>query len=248
MSLGYREPLYLLPFDHRHSYVAGIVRLLASSDARAARPGDGQQAGHLRRIRTGAGRRRADVPRRSPRRRGVRRRHPSRREQRAGTSPRSRPRRAARTSSSSNTARRLPSTLPPSTRPSSKVLVRYNPEGNECPQSASDGPAQTALRLLSGHGTAFHVRAAGAGDEGADGCGPRRAGDLRPADSAGADAPRHRRAAGRRRRARRLEDRRAGPPGGLRAQSSTRRGVAVGPTSAASCWGAEPTRTGWCTG
>ncbi|HJP60284.1 MAG TPA: hypothetical protein VJ865_09800, partial [Gemmatimonadaceae bacterium] len=24
MSLGYNQPLYLLPFDHRHSYVTGM--------------------------------------------------------------------------------------------------------------------------------------------------------------------------------------------------------------------------------
>ena len=27
MSLGYRQPLYLLPFDHRHSYVTGMFDL-----------------------------------------------------------------------------------------------------------------------------------------------------------------------------------------------------------------------------
>ena len=27
MSLGYNRPLYLLPFDHRHSYVTGMFHI-----------------------------------------------------------------------------------------------------------------------------------------------------------------------------------------------------------------------------
>ena len=54
-----------------------------------------------------------------------------------------------------------------------KVLVRYNPEGDADAQSAPDGAAHTALRLLSDRGSAIHVRVAGAGHEGADGPRPK---------------------------------------------------------------------------
>ena len=37
MTLGYTDPLYLLPFDHRHSYLSGMFPFRAAADrARSA--------------------------------------------------------------------------------------------------------------------------------------------------------------------------------------------------------------------
>ena len=54
MSLGYDRPLYLLPFDHRHSYVTGMFNFKPPLTAGRTRRGRRQQAGHLRRIPAGA--------------------------------------------------------------------------------------------------------------------------------------------------------------------------------------------------
>ena len=85
MSLGYNRPLYLLPFDHRHSYVTGMFHFTSTADCRATRSRRRQQAGDLRRIPPGARHRGADSFRRHPGRRGIRRRDPPRCSQAAAT-------------------------------------------------------------------------------------------------------------------------------------------------------------------
>ena len=50
MNIGYNRPLYLLPFDHRHSYVTGMFHVNPPLTVEATRSRRRQQAGHLRRV------------------------------------------------------------------------------------------------------------------------------------------------------------------------------------------------------
>ena len=74
---GYAKPLYILPFDHRGSFQTGCSAGRARS-APSRRRRSPRQAGHLRRLQAGRGRRRAEGQGGDPRRRAVRRRHPAR--------------------------------------------------------------------------------------------------------------------------------------------------------------------------
>ena len=78
MNLGYNRPLYLLPFDHRHSYVTGMFHfnppLTAEQHEAVA---DSKQVIYDG-FRQALGHERAGRFRRHPGRRGIRRRHPPR--------------------------------------------------------------------------------------------------------------------------------------------------------------------------
>ena len=59
MPRGYDRPLYILPFDHRGSFQTQAVRLEGAAERRPDRRDRRRQAGDLRRLPGGAGRRRA---------------------------------------------------------------------------------------------------------------------------------------------------------------------------------------------
>ena len=131
MTLGFDKPLYVLPFDHRHSYGAEVfgfhepmteeqIAIVASSKQLIY---DGLQSGHR------SGRAQGKV--RHPGRRRVRRRRSSATPLPAGSSPPCPPRRAASTSSISNTATQFAQHIETFDPTFTKVLVRYNPEGDE---------------------------------------------------------------------------------------------------------------------
>ena len=129
MALGYTQPLYVLAFDHRGSFQKKMLGIPgARTPEERARISDAKAAifqGFKEAVAQGAPRRTppacwwtrssGDVAREA-RSRGLRSRCPSRR--------------ADRTSSTSSTARTSPAHILEFDPTFSKVLVRYNPEGD----------------------------------------------------------------------------------------------------------------------
>ena len=217
MSLGYNRPLYLLPFDHRHSYVTGMFNFnppltvdqheAVADSKRVIYDGFRQALGKEVPIASAAilvdeefG---ADILRDAVKSGYV----TALSTEKSGSNE-------FEFEFGAAFAEHIEAFGPTF----AKALVRYNPEGD-----AALNRRQTAkLKQLSDYcrsvGSAVHVRAAGAGHEGADGPRPGRQADLRPANSSRVDAPDHPHIAGRRSRAGCLEDRRARSPRGLRAR------------------------------
>ena len=89
MNPGYAKPLYILPFDHRHSYLTGMFDLEPPLDRRSSSQAvrDSKRLiyeGFLKAIDDGDV---AEGERRHPRRRGVRRRHPRATQSAGAASP-----------------------------------------------------------------------------------------------------------------------------------------------------------------
>ena len=93
-----------------------------------------------------------------------------------------------------------------------KVLVRYNPEADRELNGRQAGRLRAAVEVLarSGH-EPVHVRVTGAGGESATGPARRRQAGVRPGAAARADGADHPGTSGRGRRAGRVEDRGARP-------------------------------------
>ena len=108
-----------------------------------------------------------------------------------------------------------------------KVLVRYNPEGDD-DANATSQKAQAPRRLAPLERPEVPLRAAGAGRAGAAGVCGRRHGPLRRRAASRADAPRDRGDAGPWHRGRHLEDRGRGRALRTARCSSRRRGRAPG--------------------
>ena len=131
MALGYDGKLYILAFDHRGSF-----RRRCSASRAIPTPEETERitdAKHLifeGLVKAARDRLGADRPGRRPRRRAVRRPTGAQEAKRRASSSRCRSRRAARTSSTSSTASDFGEHIEAFDPDFSKVLVRYNPEGD----------------------------------------------------------------------------------------------------------------------
>ena len=123
----------------------------------------------------------------------------------------------------------------------SKVLVRYNPEGDPDVNKRSWPPEATLRLPARREQQRAALRAAGPARERAAGPVRRRQEGLRPEPPAGAHDPGHPADPERARRARHLEGRGARPTRGLRADRGDRASGRARRRSAVSSWAAEPT-------
>ena len=119
MDIGYDQPLYILPFDHRSSFEKALFGWKGPLTPGA----DGPQSPPSKRViydgfRLAAATGRRRRTRRHPRRRAIRRGDPARRARRRALSPACPPRRAGRRSSNSSMATHTRSISRPSSRPS----------------------------------------------------------------------------------------------------------------------------------
>ena len=161
-DLGYDKPLYILPFDHRGSFQTKMFGWKGALTAAANRRNRRCQAGDLRRLQGGGRGRRTRGKGRHPGGRAVRLRHPSRRVCASLHTAVLRPKRAGKRNSISNTARILRSTSKPSSQPSRKVLVRYNPAGDHVLNARQAGRLKRLSDYLHGkNAPPVHVRTAG---------------------------------------------------------------------------------------
>ena len=213
------------------------VRLEGAAQPRADGGNRRRQGGDLRRLQ---GRRRGRSPqgaRRDPRGRAVRRDHPARRPE-AGVHHRlprgeERPGRVR--------LRVRPGLRPPHRGLRPDVLQgagALQPGGRPGAEPAPGRPAEAVVGLPARERPAVHVRAARAPRAGAVAAPRQRQEGVRPPVAPRPDGPGHPRAAGRRRRGGRLEDRRHRTEGGLPAGSSRRPAAPAATRSAASSWAA----------
>ena len=168
MPRGYDRPLYILPFDHRGSFQTKMFGWKAPLSDDADRGNRRRQAGHLRRLPSGA--RRTACPRRRPASWST--------SNSAPPSCAMRPPRGVVTACPAEKsgqdefdfeygedfARHIEAFHPTFC----KVLVRYNPEGDRRVERAAGRAIEAPVRLpRRREPQPLHVRAAGAGREGA---------------------------------------------------------------------------------
>ena len=241
MTIGFDQPLYILPFDHRDSFETKMFgwegALSAEQTAQVAAAKQVIYDGFKAAVAGGVPKEHAGILVDEQFGAAILRDAAAR-----ATSPRAPPRRADRKNSTFEYGEEFARHIEAFKPTFCKVLVRYNPEGDAATEPPAGGAAEAAVRLSARQRTGCSCSSCS--------CPPspaqlervaRRQKGLRSGTASRADGAGHPRTSGRGRRAGRLEDRGARPSRGLRRTSSRPRGAAAGTASAASSWAAART-------